>query len=78
MQSIVSYIITGNTTCLHLPDIATSAPVASHFGEGTGPILLDNLQCTGTETRLIDCPHNGVGMHNCFPGEDAGVVCTCT
>jgi deleted-in-malignant-brain-tumors protein 1 len=37
--------------------------------------LLDNLGCTGTETRLVNCPHNGVGLHNCVHAEDAGLRC---
>ena len=44
-----------------------------YFGEGTGPINLDNVQCTGNETQLVDCPY--VSDHNCFHFEDAGVVC---
>ena len=43
--------------------------------DGTGLILLDNLFCRGTESRLVDCPHNGLGGHNCVHSEDAGVRC---
>ena len=46
------------------------------FGEGTGPIWLDDLQCEANiHTRLSDCPANPVGVHNCGHNEDAGVIC---
>ena len=47
----------------------------ARFGQGTGPILLDDLLCTSRETRLIDCPNRGIGVHNCRHYEDAGVRC---
>ena len=51
------------------------ARARAFFGQGSGDILLDNVGCTGTETRLIDCPNNGIGIHNCVHAEDAGVTC---
>lgn len=46
------------------------------FGPGTGPIYLDNLECTSSETRLVDCLHTGFDAHNyCLHIEDAGLRC---
>ncbi|KAF0026014.1 hypothetical protein F2P81_020751 [Scophthalmus maximus] len=42
---------------------------------GSGDIWLDDLQCLGTESDIFDCPHSGVGNHNCQHTEDAGVEC---
>ena len=45
------------------------------FGQGTGPIYLDNVRCTGRETELGMCQANNLGAHNCGHQEDAGVRC---
>ena len=42
---------------------------------GFGGILLDNLACRGTETRLLDCPHNGLNIHDCIHPHDIGIRC---
>ena len=54
---------------------ATSALSNAAFGQGSGPIHYDDVFCTGSETRLADCSHRGIGSHNCGHREDAGVVC---
>ncbi|KAF6716083.1 Deleted in malignant brain tumors 1 protein [Oryzias melastigma] len=54
---------------------AVSAPTGAHFGRGSGPIWLDNVVCTGEESALTHCTHNGFGINNCGHGEDAGVIC---
>ncbi|XP_071476169.1 scavenger receptor cysteine-rich domain-containing protein DMBT1-like [Diadema antillarum] len=54
---------------------ATEAPCCARFGEGTGSILLDDVECSGSESNLAECYHPPVGLHNCRHGEDAGVVC---
>ncbi|XP_078700797.1 scavenger receptor cysteine-rich domain-containing protein DMBT1-like [Branchiostoma floridae x Branchiostoma belcheri] len=48
----------------------------SFFGAGSGKIWLDNVICTGTESNLAECQHNGWGKHNCRQDEAVGVVCS--
>ncbi|KAM5306678.1 neurotrypsin isoform 2-T2 [Glossophaga mutica] len=48
----------------------------AHFGAGAGPVLLDEVRCTGNELSLEQCPKSPWGEHNCGHGEDAGVSCT--
>lgn len=42
---------------------------------GSGPIYLDNVGCTGSESSLLECTHNGIGVHNCRHTDDIGVKC---
>ena len=47
----------------------------NRYGSGTGQIWLDDLTCTGSETSLADCGHNGWGSHNCGHHEDVSISC---
>lgn len=47
----------------------------AYFGEGTGPIHVDNVKCSGEERSLADCIKQAPGTHNCRHSEDAGVIC---
>lgn len=42
---------------------------------GSGPIWLDDVVCTGSESSLTECVHSGWLVHNCDHLEDAGVWC---
>lgn len=45
------------------------------FGENTGRILLDNVQCQGDEAFLWECENPGWGVHNCTHQQDVIVLC---
>ena len=48
----------------------------AYFGQGSGPIWLDNVICTGTEPTLASCGHLGFNItRSCYHFEDAGVRC---
>ncbi|TFJ96310.1 Scavenger receptor cysteine-rich type 1 protein M130 [Platysternon megacephalum] len=55
---------------------AVSAPGEAAFGEGTGPIWVEKVNCRGTESSLWDCPAMPWGESNCDHKEDAAVNCS--
>uniref|UniRef100_A0A8C3UR34 SRCR domain-containing protein n=1 Tax=Catharus ustulatus TaxID=91951 RepID=A0A8C3UR34_CATUS len=55
---------------------AVAATSSAFFGQSSGSIYLDDVNCTGSEASLLQCRHRGWGSHNCVHGEDAGVVCS--
>lgn len=62
---------------LHFP-FRREGAVAKKGGEfrsGVGDIMLDDVQCKGTERSIYNCSHRGLRQNNCRHIEDAGVVC---
>ncbi|XP_067413344.1 HHIP-like protein 1 [Emydura macquarii macquarii] len=48
----------------------------AEFGQGAAqPIMLDDVQCQGSERSLLECQTAPLGQHNCAHSEDVGVVC---
>ena len=58
--------------------VGAIARLNAAFGQGNTnqPILLDNVQCTGYEAKLIHCSNRGLEVHNCGHHQDAGVECS--
>jgi len=52
---------------------ATSVSAPDYFSEGLGPTLLTNVECSGTETELLDCTRDTDTRG--FTCDTAGVVC---
>ena len=56
-----------------------SSGIAFHsarFGQGLGPIWLDSIVCSGSESTLLSCGHLGINVtRSCNSNEIAGVRC---
>ena len=54
---------------------AVGAPGQAHFGEGSGAIWLERVNCLGTENNLDECEHTQLPTQDCPHSKDAGVIC---
>ena len=63
--------------CRDLGYSGGAVPLKQAFfgGSPSRPIHLDNVRCSGSETSLLSCAANPVGVNNCDHSEDAGVKC---
>ena len=59
---------------LGLPS-ASRAWSNAYFGQGSGRIALDDVNCFGYESDISECLHNGWFNTDCDHSEDAGVTC---
>lgn len=46
------------------------------FGQGTGPIHMEGVECQGNESSILQCNHSGLGTHDCDHSRDVSVNCT--
>ena len=57
------------------PSIDALVAPNAFYGQGTGPIYIDNLRCSGLEMNILHCNYDP-DTSNCAHSEDAGVQCT--
>ena len=47
------------------------------YTEGTWYVHIKDLNCTGNESSIFDCPMNGIPGYSCYHHDDASVICQC-
>ena len=67
-----------NVVCRQLgfPNLASQAFSGAHHGQGSGPIWMADVACSGSESDISDCRHRGWGKHDCTHSRDASVQCS--
>ncbi|XP_026111001.1 scavenger receptor cysteine-rich type 1 protein M130-like, partial [Carassius auratus] len=48
----------------------------AHFGPGSGPVWINYIMCTGSESTLKNCGSGGWGKYGCDHSKNAGVICS--
>ncbi|KAJ8026424.1 Deleted in malignant brain tumors 1 protein [Holothuria leucospilota] len=66
-------VMDATVVCRQLGFPAVLDALAS-FGEGQGPIHLDEVSCIGDESSLLACPQINY-FHDCSHSEDVGISC---
>ena len=46
---------------------------STHFGQGTSPILMSVVECSGQESNLLDCSYNSLLNSTCSHSFDVGI-----
>lgn len=73
LKMVEPIVIMGNPFFI-LSRTAT-AYTSALYGQASGTIWLDELQCNGTERDIAMCGNPGWGVGDCGHSEDAGVLC---
>ena len=61
---------------IHHKGVQLPIPCCDIFGEGSGPVHLHDVSCTGSETNLTECEHlNSTVIMSNDHQQDVGVKC---
>ncbi len=64
-----------DVVCHELGYTGTGNQFLTAYGAGSGTPVMDNVNCTGTETSLAQCPFAGWNVGHCGPTETVGIRC---
>jgi hypothetical protein len=71
--------VEGAVVCRQLNFTGANAVIkySRPYGAGSGPILFDNIKCTGNESFIWECSHRGWNVYSpwCSHLNDVGVDC---
>ena len=56
--------------------ILIGASVLAGYNEANLPVLINDLNCTGSEGSVWECPYNGIVGYSCNHWGDAAMACT--
>ena len=77
-EATIQNILGGTLNDAHIkfsPIADATAYPGGRFGQGTGPIFVDNSGCSGNEPRLLSCVYD-THTADCTHAEDAGLRCS--
>ena len=72
LVSFIKILLYFSENSIEIPQVFINA----FYGEGTGPIFLDRLACTGNEANLLMCTiGRDLGITDCTHAMDVSVSC---
>lgn len=73
--SIIIVYYKFNVILMYNTGIAVYRTATTLFGQGSGPIFLTNVHCSGSEMSLLECPRTVFVGTACTHGRDVGLRC---